>query len=54
MEKVFKAIEYAVQAHAGQYRKGRRIPYIFHPIAAAWTLVGVGVRRGSRGGRGAS
>ena len=42
MEKVFKAIEFAVQAHAGQYRKGRRVPYIFHPIATAWTLVELG------------
>ncbi len=42
MEKLFKAIEFAVRAHAGQYRKGRRVPYIFHPIATAWTLMELG------------
>ncbi len=42
MEKVFKAIEFAARAHAGQYRKGRRVPYIFHPIAVAWTLLELG------------
>ena len=28
----FDAIEFAVQAHRGHFRKGTRIPYIFHPL----------------------
>ncbi|ABC77677.1 HD domain-containing protein [Syntrophus aciditrophicus] len=32
---ILKAIEFAVQAHAGQYRKITRIPYIFHPLQVA-------------------
>ena len=27
-----KAIEFATRAHAGQFRKGTRRPYIVHPI----------------------
>jgi (p)ppGpp synthase/HD superfamily hydrolase len=29
---IFKAIEFAAKAHAGQYRKGTKIPYICHPM----------------------
>lgn len=30
-----KAIEFAVRAHEGQYRKGSMRPYILHPIEVA-------------------
>jgi (p)ppGpp synthase/HD superfamily hydrolase len=36
---VFKAIEFAVKAHAGQYRKGTRIPYVTHLLNVAKTLI---------------
>ncbi len=30
-----RAIQYAVDAHANQLRKGTNIPYIVHPMEAA-------------------
>lgn len=32
---VNNAIAYATEKHSGTYRKGRMIPYIFHPLEAA-------------------
>ena len=29
------AVEFAARAHAGQYRKGTKLPYIVHPMEAA-------------------
>lgn len=39
MDLIFDAIEFATRAHAGQYRKGTRIPYIAHPLAVAKLLI---------------
>jgi (p)ppGpp synthase/HD superfamily hydrolase len=39
MPNIFQAIEFAARAHAGQYRKGTRIPYIVHPLAVARILI---------------
>ena len=36
---IFKAIEFAVKAHEGQYRKGTHIPYVFHPLNVARILL---------------
>lgn len=36
---LFKAIEFAVRAHSGQFRKGSRVPYIIHPLAVAKILI---------------
>lgn len=36
---IFRAIEFAAAAHAGQYRKGTAIPYIVHPLNAARVLL---------------
>lgn len=36
---IFKAIEFAAKAHAGQYRKGTKIPYIVHPLGVARILI---------------
>ncbi len=36
---IFAAIEFAAKAHAGQYRKGTRIPYLFHPLGVARILI---------------
>lgn len=36
---VFSAIEFAVKAHCGQYRKGTNIPYIVHPMGVAQILM---------------
>ena len=36
---IFKAIEFAAQAHHGHYRKGSRIPYLVHPLAVAQCLL---------------
>jgi len=39
---LFEAIEFAVQAHAGQFRKGTSVPYIVHPIAVGRILAVAG------------
>jgi (p)ppGpp synthase/HD superfamily hydrolase len=39
---IFKAIEFAARAHAGQYRKGTKIPYIVHPLGVAKILIEYG------------
>ena len=39
---LFAAIEFAVQAHAGQFRKGTTVPYIVHPLAVGRILAEVG------------
>jgi (p)ppGpp synthase/HD superfamily hydrolase len=36
---IFEAIEFATKAHAGQYRKGTRIPYITHPLGVSKILI---------------
>lgn len=36
---IFKAIDFAVNAHRGQYRKGTKIPYIVHPLNMARLLI---------------
>jgi (p)ppGpp synthase/HD superfamily hydrolase len=38
-EKVFEAIEFAVKAHRGQFRKGTKLPYILHPLGVAKILI---------------
>jgi hypothetical protein len=39
---IFKAIEFSTKAHAGQYRKGTKIPYIIHPLGVAKILIEYG------------
>ena len=36
---LFDAIEFAVHAHCGHFRKGTRTPYIFHPLNVARMLL---------------
>jgi (p)ppGpp synthase/HD superfamily hydrolase len=36
---LFKAIEFATKAHAGQFRKGSRVPYIIHPLQVGKILI---------------
>jgi (p)ppGpp synthase/HD superfamily hydrolase len=36
---LFDALEFAVKAHRGQVRKGTRLPYVFHPMNVARTLL---------------
>jgi (p)ppGpp synthase/HD superfamily hydrolase len=36
---IFKAIEFSTKAHAGQYRKGTKIPYITHLLNVAKILI---------------
>jgi (p)ppGpp synthase/HD superfamily hydrolase len=36
---IFPAIEFAAKAHAGQLRKGTKIPYIVHPLGVAKILI---------------
>jgi len=38
-EQVFQAIEFATQAHTGQFRKGTELPYILHPLGVAEILI---------------
>lgn len=42
---LFAAIEFAVQAHAGQFRKGTSVPYIVHPFAVGRILAVAGCAR---------
>ena len=39
---IFHAIEFAAHAHAGQYRKQTRLPYIIHPLSVARILIEAG------------
>lgn len=39
---IFRAIQFAAAAHAGQYRKGTPVPYIVHPLNAARVLLMAG------------
>lgn len=39
LSKVFHAVEFAAKAHAGQFRKGTKIPYLVHPLGAAQILI---------------
>lgn len=36
---LFDAIEFAARAHAGQYRKASKIPYLVHPLKVAEILI---------------
>jgi (p)ppGpp synthase/HD superfamily hydrolase len=36
---IFKAIKFAAKVHAGQFRKGRHLPYIIHPLGVAKILI---------------
>ena len=36
---IFYAIEFAAKAHAGQYRKSTKIPYIVHPLGVGKILI---------------
>ena len=38
-ENIFAALSFAADAHAGQFRKGTKIPYIVHPIAVMELLI---------------
>jgi len=38
-QKIFDAIEFAVKAHSGRFRKGTNIPYIIHPLGVAKILI---------------
>ncbi len=42
MNDLFAAIQFAVQAHAGQFRKGTSVPYIVHPLAVGRILAEAG------------
>jgi len=39
---IFHAIQFASAAHAGQYRKGTRVPYLIHPLRVAAILLEAG------------
>ena len=39
---LWRALDFAYQAHRGQLRKGTRIPYIVHPLRVAETLLRYG------------
>ena len=40
--KVFEAVVFAAKAHASQYRKSTKIPYLVHPLGVATLLIGYG------------
>lgn len=39
MDKTFKALYFATNAHEGQKRKGKDTPYIAHPVAVGYLLL---------------
>jgi (p)ppGpp synthase/HD superfamily hydrolase len=39
---IFHAIQFASAAHAGQYRKGTKVPYLIHPLRVAKILIEAG------------
>jgi (p)ppGpp synthase/HD superfamily hydrolase len=39
---IFHAIHFAAAAHAGQYRKSTRVPYLIHPLRVANILIEAG------------
>ncbi len=39
---IFHAIQFAAAAHAGQYRKGTKVPYLIHPLRVAEILIQAG------------
>src|SRR6476660_5351370 len=39
MPRLFDAVEFAAHAHAEQFRKGTRIPYITHPLNVMRLLI---------------
>lgn len=39
---IFHAIQFASAAHAGQYRKGSKVPYLIHPLRASKILIEAG------------
>ncbi|MDR1694429.1 MAG: HD domain-containing protein [Lactobacillaceae bacterium] len=39
MDKYFEAIDFAQNAHKGQYRKGSHTPYIVHPLSVMEILI---------------
>ena len=41
-ETLFRALDFAAQAHRGQFRKGTRIPYLVHPLRVAEVLLRAG------------
>ena len=41
MTKIERAIQYAVDAHAGSKRKGKDRPYILHPIEVMTIVAGL-------------
>ncbi|MDR1482825.1 MAG: HD domain-containing protein [Synergistaceae bacterium] len=40
---IFNAIDFAVEAHRGQFRKGVRAPYVFHPLNVGRLLMESGL-----------
>ncbi len=44
MENTLKALDTAIRAHEGQFRKKSEIPYIYHPLNVACHLFAMGVK----------
>lgn len=42
--KIFNAINFAIAAHIGQFRKGKNIPYITHPMSVSLVLAHAGAK----------
>ncbi len=39
---IFNAIEFSVSAHRGQFRKGLKVPYVYHPMDVGRILMDLG------------
>ncbi|MBR3377163.1 MAG: helix-turn-helix domain-containing protein [Mogibacterium sp.] len=44
MENTLKALEFALEAHAGQTRKNSEVPYIVHPLNMACHALAMGIK----------
>ena len=44
LKDTMRAVDFAVKAHAGKYRKNSNIPYIYHPLNMACHALSMGIR----------
>ncbi len=47
MTQTLRALDFALKAHEGQYRKKSEIPYIYHPLNMACHLLAMGIEEDS-------
>ena len=43
LKNTLKAVDYAIKAHKGQFRKNSEVPYIYHPLSMACHCLAMGI-----------